>query len=206
METEYDFTKGTRVKDLPEDHPLKKLQKIMKGEKMSQSKWDKYFLGICKAVATNSKCLSRNIGAILVKDKSIISTGYNGPPRGIRTCNQRILVDDALRKEYSEITHLTNKQKESMCPRYVLGFKSGEGLDLCVAGHAERNSIVNAARMGICTHGSTMYMTCGVPCTPCLVEIINAGIVEIVVTNTDFYDTSGKYLLGESNLICRTYT
>ena len=71
--------------------------------------------------------------------------------------------------------------------------------------HAERNAIINAARFGIATKGTKMYMDCGVPCTPCLVEIINAGIEEIIVTKYEFYDQSAEYLLEQSGLPCRVY-
>jgi deoxycytidylate deaminase len=207
--------------------------------------WDEWFYNICKVVASNSKCLSRKIGAIIVLDKTIISTGYNGPPRGIRTCDERWLVDKEMR-EYAaidssefkqfhdfliknqykwknspsypnkQIHEIINKNEfflnnlKGICPRYVpeMGFKSGEGLEWCVAGHAERNAIVNSARLGLhALKGTKIYMTCGVPCTPCLIEIINAGIEEIIVTKIEgaFYDQSSKYLLQESNIRIRTY-
>ena len=94
---------------------------------------------------------------------------------------------------------------ETKCPRYMLRFKSGEGLEWCVSGHAERNSLINAARMGIATKGAKMYMNCGIPCTPCLVEIVNSGIEEIIVTKVEYYDISAEYLLKNSNLKYRIY-
>jgi dCMP deaminase len=184
--------------------------------------WDEWFFNISKVVASNSKCLSRKIGAVIVLDKTIISTGYNGPPRGIQTCDKRWLNDRTLR---DFILEKTDNQKEfryniegkfyeehlkDKCPRYVpeMGFKSGEGLEWCVAGHAERNAIVNSARLGLhALKGTKIYMTCGVPCTPCMIEIINAGINEIIVTAIDnaFYDQSSKYLLDQSKIDIRTY-
>jgi dCMP deaminase len=88
-----------------------------------------------------------------------------------------------------------------------LGYKSGEGLDLCVAGHAERNALINAARNGIAVKGTTIYMNCPIPCKDCLIEIINAGISEIVVTEQSFYDETSKYILDNltTNLIVRTF-
>ena len=174
---------------------------------MTIERWDKYFFDVCNTVASNSKCLSRNIGAILVNDKSIISTGYNSPPRGIPPCSERAVVDALL----AELLHKSKKtveeyQQLKQCPRKVLGFKSGEGLEWCVAGHAERNVLINAARNGICTKGTVMYMNCGIPCKDCLIEIINAGVSEIVVTKFMFYDNSSKYLLDNGELKCRTFT
>ena len=76
---------------------------------------------------------------------------------------------------------------------------------MCVAGHAERNALINAARQGVATKGAKLYMNCGIPCTPCLVEIINAGIEEIIVTKLTYYDESAEYLVNNSKLKVRTY-
>jgi len=175
------------------------------------TKWDSYFYNMCKAVADNSSCLSRKIGALLVYDKSIVSTGYNGPPRGIMMCDKRWFVDDEMRKKAGfpkeNIDEIYKRSLENMCPRYVpeMGFRSGQGLEWCVAGHAERNALINAARAGIKTRGRKVYMDCGIPCTPCLVELINAGIEEIIVTKFEFYDQSAAYLLEQCEMKTRLY-
>jgi dCMP deaminase len=96
-------------------------------------------------------------------------------------------------------------QKHAQCPRQFLGYKSGEGLHLCIAGHAERNAIVNAARYGIAVKGAQMYMNCPVPCTPCLIEIINAGISEVIVTELKYYDEMAEQLVKWSKLNVRIY-
>ena len=173
---------------------------------------DEWFHVICIGVAKASQCLSRKIGAILVRDNSVISQGYNGPPRGVRTCDERWFVDDAMCRKAGFSgdgfdTVYDDKKLKGVCPRYVpeMGFKSGEGLEWCVAGHAERNALINAARFGIATKGTKIYMDCGVPCTPCLVEIINAGIIEIIVTEMTFYDQSAEYLVKESGIPIRVY-
>ena len=191
----------------------------------SPSSWDEWFYNMSKVVASNSKCLSRKIGAIIVRDKRVISTGYNGPPVGVKQCDERWLTDNELRQYaingtsrekikdcFNHITKISKFYYDNLkgkCPRYVeeMGFKSGEGLEWCVAGHAERNAIVNAARLGFPTKRTKIYMTCGVPCTPCLIEIINAGIKEIIVTQIEgsFYDQSAKYILKESGIAIRTY-
>jgi dCMP deaminase len=161
-------------------------------ENSPNDKWDKYFMGIAKSVGNNSKCLSRSIGAVLVKDKAIIATGYNGPPRGVPHCYSR------------------NENYERRCPRQVKGYKSGQGLELCIAGHAERNAILQAARMGISTKGATLVCHCGVPCKDCAIEIINAGIVEVVYKTAggtgnygEYYDELSKYLFENSDIILR---
>lgn len=173
---------------------------------MGVMEWDEYYLRICDAVASNSKCLSRKIGAILVKDKSIIAQGYNGPPRGVSHCGDRYTLDAELQNALAKKgIDYNDPELRSSCPRYVLGFKSGEGLMYCCAGHAERNTLINAARNGICTKDTIMYMSCPVPCSPCLIEIINAGVSEIVVTSKDYYDLTTAYILSESGLKVRTY-
>lgn len=166
--------------------------------------WDKYFFNICRQVARNSKCLSRRIGAVLVKDKSVISTGYNGPPRGIPRCDRRWELDLKFKNKYfSKLKDNTNLIGK--CPRYPLGAKSGQMLNICVAAHAEENSILDAARRGVKVKGATMYMTCGIPCTQCLIKIINAGIKEIVVTGITFYDENAEWLLNNSDVKVRLY-
>jgi dCMP deaminase len=179
-------------------------------------KWDEWYHLLCMDVAKKSQCHSRQIGAILVKDKAVVSQGYNGPPRGVQPCDERWINDPKMRKAagvdfdkrglFQPITKYTD-DLEGKCPRYVkeFGFKSGEGLEWCVAGHAERNALINAARAGITTKGLKIYMDCGVPCTPCLVEIINAGIEEIIVTKMEFYDESSEYLLDQSGIPIRVY-
>lgn len=213
--------------------------------------WDEYFYRLCVTVASNSKCLSRKIGAVIVNGHTIISTGYNGPSRDVRRCDERWFVDDEIIKEFNKrvtergisdkvIKSIGNrcngsqdygmtfydigdkkngkifaserwyKDFQGKCPRYVedMGFKSGEGLEWCVAGHAERNAIVNAARKGMPSlEGCHIYMSCGVPCTPCLIEIKNAGITDIICTDIAFYsgDRSCKYQLKESGLKIRKF-
>jgi len=164
--------------------------------------WDKYYLDMCKTVATNSKCLSRHIGAIIVADKSIISTGYNGPPRGVPNCGAVRWAKDSVLKELRKTITVVDFEK---CPRQNLGYKSGEGLHICVAGHAERNALINAARHGTAVKGAIMYMDCPIPCSQCMVEIINAGIVEVVCTEMRYYDEVTKYIVSESGIKLRQF-
>ena len=130
------------------------------------------------------------------------------PPRGVPHCGVRYETDNALIKELWSLIEYTPELREywsKKCPRQILGYKSGEGLEWCIAGHAERNAIINAARHGISVKDTTMYMTCEIPCTPCLIEIINAGITEIVVTKANYYDKMGEWLVNSSGLKLRTY-
>jgi dCMP deaminase len=116
--------------------------------------WEEYFFQIAQQVATRSTCVRRKVGAVLVKDKRILSTGYKGAHRGISHC-----VDVG-------------------CLREELKVPSGERHELCRALHAEQNAIVQAALHGVKIDGSSLYCT-HQPCALCAKMIINAGIVEV---------------------------
>jgi dCMP deaminase len=168
---------------------------------------DRWFYDLAVSVGSYSLCHSRKIGAVLVKDKSVVSTGYNGPPRGVPTCDQRWYIDEEFRSKYGH--HLNNLKSDAevkgVCPRRIIGFPSGQGLEVCPAGHAERNALINAARLGIKTNKTKLYMTCGVPCTPCMVEIINSGVEEIICSSMHIYDETAMYLLENSDLKVRLF-
>ncbi|MFH1847908.1 MAG: cytidine/deoxycytidylate deaminase family protein [Candidatus Omnitrophota bacterium] len=118
-------------------------------------KWDDYFLGIAELVAKRSTCLRRDVGVVLVKDKRILATGYNGAPSGIEHC------------------------EEAGCIRQKMNIPSGERHELCRGLHAEHNAILQAALHGVTTNGAVMYITTQ-PCIICAKMIINAGIKEII--------------------------
>jgi len=114
--------------------------------------WDEYFVQIARQVATRSTCLRRHVGTIIVRDKRILSTGYNGAPSGLPHCN----VAGCLREE--------------------LGIPSGQRQEICRGLHAEQNAIIQAALHGVSVKGSTIYVT-HQPCITCAKMIINSGIV-----------------------------
>ena len=147
-------------------------------EHTSQHEWDIHFMKEAKLWMERSKCLSRQIGAVLVQGKHVIATGYNGPPSGVPHCDRR---DDTGRYvEKGIILTTSGGEHVNTCPRQRMGFKSGEGMEHCVAIHAEINPIMQAAKMGIATDGATLYAYCGTPCINCMKEIIQAGIKRIV--------------------------
>jgi dCMP deaminase len=169
------------------------------------NRWDSYFHSICETVASKSPCLSRKIGAILVLDKSIISTGYNGPPRGIPHCGkERWIADDNLRKGILVLNNI-ERRFHTECPRKILGYESGTHMELCPAQHAEENCVSNAARLGVSVFGSTLYMNCIIPCKNCLGTLINAGIIEIVVDDIAIYDSLSKFIIDNSNIHIRKF-
>ena len=169
--------------------------------------WDKYFWGIAHSISLNSKCFSRKVGAVLVRNRSIVATGYNGPPRGVPHCDERWVVDLALKNHTERLSGLrpTASLPHGTCPRRLLGYMSGEGLEYCIAAHAEVNCIADAAMLGHRVSGTTMYLTCGVPCKDCLVVLINAGVVECVCTSLEHYDKETQFLLEYGNIRVREY-
>ena len=174
---------------------------------------DLYFMRIAKEVSKASKCLSRKIGSVLVKDGCVVSTGYNGPAKGVKHCNERDLKfyftldkrEDFLINEF-----ITEQKFKNCCPRRTLGYQSGQGLHLCQAGHSERNAIIQAARNGISTKDTTLYCFCGQVCKDCAIEIINSGIKELIYLSgpekrpINPYDNYSEIILEESGILIRT--
>jgi len=177
--------------------------------KVDTSKWDTYFHTICQSVASKSPCLSRHIGAILVRDHSIVSTGYNGPSRGVPHCgHDRVMKDNTLTDAYQDIyggQDIPLLRFRLECPRKILGYLSGTHMELCPAQHAETNAISNAARLGVSVLGTTLYMNSVIPCKGCYGALINAGIVEIVIDEITVFDKHTQYLIDNSNIKIRSF-
>jgi dCMP deaminase len=140
--------------------------------------WDDYFMNIAHAAATRSNCIKRKVGAILVVDRRIVSTGYNGTPRGTRNCN------------------------EGGCPRCASAAPAGERLGECLCSHAEENAITQAAYHGVAVRGATLYSTfC--PCLLCSKMIINAGITEVVYAAAYALDETAQGLFAQAGVKLR---
>lgn len=122
---------------------------------MERPSWDEYFMNIAYETARRSNCVRRQIGAVLVRDRRIVSTGYNGTPMGVKNCF------------------------DGGCARCSSDVPSGQSYDTCICVHAEQNAIVLAARNGISTDGGVLYTTLR-PCFGCVKESIQAGIMEVV--------------------------
>lgn len=122
------------------------------------NKWDKRFMEMARLISTWASCYQegRKIGAVIVKDKRIMTTGYNGAPAGVKTCVER-----------------------GECLRRKLNIPSGTHQEICYAVHAEQNAIIQAARLGVSIQGATLYCT-HQPCVLCAKMIVNAGIVRVV--------------------------
>ena len=142
--------------------------------------WDEYFIDIAHVVARRSNCRRRQVAALIVVEKRIISTGYNGTPRGIKNCY------------------------EGGCPRCAGDSKSGANLGDCICAHAEENAIVQAAFHGISVRGGTMYCTIS-PCLMCAKMIINAGLKEVVYEHDYHFQKTVRELFRKAGLKCRKF-
>lgn len=141
---------------------------------MTRPSWEQYFMEIAQLVSSRSTCLRRQVGAVLVRDKHIIATGYNGSPRGVAHC------------------------LEIGCLREKLGIPSGERHEMCRGTHAEQNAIIQAALHGVSTQGATLYCT-HQPCILCAKMLINAG-VRTVVFQGEYPDGLALELMNEAGL------
>jgi len=141
--------------------------------------WDEYFMAFARLAARRSTCLRRAVGAVLVRDKRVLATGYNGVPTSITHCS------------------------ETGCLREKIKVPSGERHELCRGLHAEQNAIIQAAHHGIRIEGATLYCTTH-PCVICTKMLINAGIVEIVYTE-GYADALSAEMLTESGILLRRY-
>jgi len=139
--------------------------------------WDEYFMRIAHVVASRSTCLRRKVGAVLVKDKRILATGYNGAPKGLPHCET--------------------------CLREELGVPSGQRHELCRGVHAEQNAIIQAAVFGVSTKGAILYTTT-FPCIICAKMLINAEVDEIIY-DSDYEDPESLKILKEAGVKMRKF-
>jgi len=153
----------------------------MTSEKLERPDWDTYFMEIAHVVAKRSNCIRRQVAAVVVKDRRVISTGYNGTPRGVKNCC------------------------DGGCPRCQSEASSGAGLNECICSHAEENAITQAACHGIALEGAIVYCTLS-PCLICSRMIINCGIVEVIYENEYEFSEQTKALLAEAGIKCRQLT
>ncbi len=141
--------------------------------------WDQYFMEIARQVATRSTCLRRHVGAVIVRDKRMLCTGYNGAPRGMEHC-------DAVG-----------------CLREEMHIPSGQRQEICRGLHAEQNAIIQAALHGVSTEGATIYVT-HQPCMTCAKMSINAGIVRVVCASS-YPDELSRGMLSEAGVLLEVW-
>ncbi|AMK13063.1 CMP/dCMP deaminase zinc-binding protein [methanogenic archaeon mixed culture ISO4-G1] len=140
---------------------------------------DEYFMEMAQLVSSRSTCMRRKVGAVIVKEKRVLSTGYNGSPKGTKHC------------------------EELGCIRVKLNVPSGTRHELCRGVHAEQNAVTQAAYFGVSVDGATIY-TSTYPCSMCAKILINAGIKEIVYSE-GYADDLSKELLTEAGIKIREY-
>jgi dCMP deaminase len=149
-------------------------------KKWKRPAWDTYFIDIAQVVAKRSNCCRRRVAALIVLEKRIISTGYNGTPRGIKNCF------------------------EGGCPRCAGDSASGSNLSDCLCAHAEENAIVQAAFHGISVCGGTLYSTVS-PCLMCAKMIINGGLKEVVYDQDYHFSKTVRDLFRQAGVKCRQF-
>ena len=147
---------------------------------MSRPTWDEYFMQIAHLVSQRSTCLRRQVGAIIVKDKRILSTGYNGAPAGLQHC------------------------QEAGCLRDQQNVPSGQRHELCRGLHGEQNAIIQAALYGVSIKESTLYST-HLPCSLCAKMLVNAGIKEIIYSD-GYADELSLKIINEADISLRKKT
>lgn len=141
--------------------------------------WDDYFMEMAHVVAKRSTCLRRTVGAVVVKDNRILTTGYNGAAQGLRHCG------------------------ETGCVRQQLNVPSGQRHELCRGIHAEQNAIIQAAVYGISIKGASIYITFQ-PCSVCAKMIVNSGIARVVFAG-EYPDELAKETLAEAGVQVEIY-
>lgn len=147
--------------------------------RMERPSNDEYFMEMAQLVSSRSTCLRRKVGAVIVKEKRVLSTGYNGAPKGTEHCEQ------------------------TGCIRVQLNVPSGTRHELCRGVHAEQNAVTQAAYFGVSVNGASIYTTT-YPCSMCAKILINAGIKEIVYSE-GYADDLSKKLLDEADITIREY-
>ena len=145
-------------------------------------KWDHRFMEMAQVIAGWASCYQENrkIGAVIVKNKRIMTTGYNGAPAGVKTCTER-----------------------GECLRRKLSIPSGMRQEMCYAIHAEQNAIIQAARLGVSIEGATLYCT-HQPCVICAKMIVNSGIVRVVY-QTGYPDEFSVEMLQEGGVVLEKF-
>lgn len=153
------------------------------GQLMGYDKWDDRFMEMAQVIAGWASCYqpNRKIGAVIVKNKRIMTTGYNGAPAGVKTCMER-----------------------GECLRRKLGIPSGTRQEMCYAIHAEQNAIIQAAKLGVNIDGSTLYCT-HQPCILCAKMIVNAGVVRVVY-HSGYPDDFALDIFKEAGVQVECYT
>ncbi|KAM0788243.1 hypothetical protein ACM66B_001395 [Microbotryomycetes sp. NB124-2] len=155
--------------------------------------WDIYFMRLADLASLRSNCMKRRVGAVLVRDHRVVSTGYNGTPRGVKNCGE-----GGCGRCNSNGDGLTLESKSKLKGM-------GEGLDECLCLHAEENALLEAGRARLSgggTEGAVLYCnTC--PCLRCTVKIVQCGITEVVYSLSYSMDAASRRVMEEAGILLR---
>jgi dCMP deaminase len=151
-----------------------KRENVMNPRARQRPSWDEYFMMMAYLASTRSTCLRRRVGAVIVKDRRLLATGYNGAPKGLPHC------------------------LDVGCLREEMQIPAGERHELCRATHAEQNAIAQAASFGVSIEGATIYTTCQ-PCSLCAKLLINSGIA-VIKTCGDYPDPMAQEMLTRAGI------
>ncbi|TPX59960.1 hypothetical protein SpCBS45565_g07626 [Spizellomyces sp. 'palustris'] len=166
---------------LAELHTVLRAAKLTDPERLRPS-WDSYFMQLCNLAARRSNCMKRRVGCILVKDRRIMATGYNGTPRGVKNCN------------------------EGGCPRCNDNAPCGSGLDVCLCLHAEENALLEAGRERVDNGGDSILYCNTCPCLGCAKKIVQVGVKEVVYSLAYGMDDMTARLLKEAGVKLRQHS
>jgi dCMP deaminase len=162
---------------------------------MSRPTWDEYFMQMAELAAKRSVCLRGKVGAIAVRDRHVLATGYNGPPKGASHCTRTLKAVPGGDFEFEVV--------DTTCIRDKLNIPSGERHELCRGSHAEQNVIAQAAYHGVSLCGSTIYCNFR-PCVTCVKSLVNAGVKEVVY-KVEYNDELAVQIARETGLILRKF-
>ncbi|GAA5916952.1 deoxycytidine monophosphate deaminase [Sporobolomyces salmoneus] len=173
--------------------------------------WDTYFMALASLASLRSNCMKRRVGAVLVRDKRVLSTGYNGTPRGVTNCNEggccRCNSNEDGWGEGGE----PDKEQEELIIEEVNSAEGkklnrvGQGLDVCVCLHAEENALLEAGRERVSggrAEAAVLYCnTC--PCLTCTVKIVQCGVKEVVYSLSYSMDDASRQVMESAGVILR---
>ncbi|SCV71274.1 BQ2448_2862 [Microbotryum intermedium] len=184
----------------PDPEPFLRALSLPKLQETLRPSWDPYFMLLASLASLRSNCMKRRVGAVLVREKRVVSTGYNGTPRGVRNCNDGGC--GRCNSGSSGRVGPTTADEDAANPTSLTSIRMGEGLNECLCLHAEENALLEAGRERVSgggTEGATLYCnTC--PCLRCTVKIVQCGVIEVVYSLSYSMDAASRLVLEEAGV------
>ncbi|SCZ98218.1 BZ3500_MvSof-1268-A1-R1_Chr3-2g06227 [Microbotryum saponariae] len=180
--------------------PFLRALSLPKLQEALRPSWDPYFMLLASLASLRSNCMKRRVGAVLVREKRVVSTGYNGTPRGVRNCNDGGC--GRCNSGSSGRVLATNADHDTANSTSLTSIRMGEGLNECLCLHAEENALLEAGRERVSgggTEGAILYCnTC--PCLRCTVKIVQCGVIEVVYSLSYSMDAASRRVLEEAGV------